>query len=593
LYNLLNFKQKIYLSAPLLVILIILLFPIINLIKVTLNFKPEELISKDSLPYSYEIYTSDNKIISKLSSKFDIYDDKQKIPQALKDAFISAEDKRFMHHNGIDLIGLLRAFHNNFQTGYIVEGGSTITQQVARIIFLNNDFNIKRKIKEVLISIILDLKFQKDQILKLYLNNIYLGSGAYGVNEAAKIYFGKFTNELTLSEISLIAGLAPAPSIYSPFNNLNLAIQNRDKILNAMFTEGYISLEDLNNALIEEIKLNNLQKESFPYNDLVLINFIVDETKKIINQKNINNNYNHIKIKSSLNSIWQTNAQNLAKSIKPRDLEIALLTIESNSGLIRTMISGRQPTINTFNRAKNAIRPLSSTFKIITYMAAFNEGKDLEDLYYDENTCWEDYCPKNFSNIYLGKISLLEAFKTSSNIVPIKLSKELGLEKVINLANAFGLGFEQKIEKFLPLSIGAYSDSLMNISNVYSTINNNGYLLKPSILEKIVSDNGEIIWINNFESKKLINKNTLQKLKSILEKSVSEGSGIAASIKDEKIYGKTGTSDGNRDVWFIGSIKGITTGVWIGFDDYKKTNLSSGNASLFWKNYIKSLKITK
>ena len=123
--------------------------------------------------------------------------------------------------------------------------------------------------------------------------------------------------------------------------------------------------------------------------------------------------------------------------------------------------------------------------------------------------------------------------------------------------------------------------------------NNNGYLLKPSILEKIVSDNGEIIWINNFESKKLINKNTLQKLKSILEKSVSEGSGIAASIKDEKIYGKTGTSDGNRDVWFIGSIKGITTGVWIGFDDYKKTNLSSGNASLFWKNYIKSLKITK
>ena len=589
----LKFKHKIYFATPLFLVSIILLVPLFNLLKVTLDFKPKNLIPKDSLPYSYEIYTSDNKIISKLSRKFDIYDDKQKISQALKNAFISGEDKRFMYHNGLDLKGLFRAFVNNFQTGYIVEGGSTITQQVARLIFLNNDLNFKRKIKEIFISIILDLKFEKDQILKLYLNNIYLGSGAYGVNEAAKIYFGKFTNELTLSEIGLIAGLAPAPSIYSPFKNLNLAIQNRDKILNTMFNEGYISQEDLNNALIEEIKLNHLPNKTSPYNDFVLINFILDETKKIISKNRTNKKYKHIKIRSSVNSIWQDKAQKIAESIKPKDLEIALITIESNSGLIRTMVSGKEPTLNTFNRAKDAIRPLSSTFKIIPYMAAFKEGKNLGDLYNDEITCWKDYCPKNFSNIYLGKISLLEAFKTSSNIIPIKISKEIGLKNIINLANEFGLGFEQKIEKFLPLSIGAYSDSLINISNVYSTINNNGFMLKPSILEKIESSNEEIIWIHNSESKNLINKNTLQKLKSVLEKSVSEGSGIAASIKEEKIYGKTGTSDGNRDLWFIGSIKGITTGIWLGFDDYKKTNLSSGNASLIWKNYIESININK
>ena len=589
----LKFRHKIYISAPLFLLLTILLLPLINLIRLTLNFKPETLISKDSISYSYEIYTSDNKIISKSSSKFDIYDEKQKISEALKNAFISGEDKRFMYHIGIDLIGLLRAFRKNFKTGYIVEGGSTITQQVARLIFLNNDLNFKRKIKEILISIILDLKFNKDQILKLYLNNIYLGSGAYGVNEAAKIYFGKFTNELTLSEISLIAGLAPAPSIYSPFNDFNLAIQNRDKILQTMFAEGYISREDLNNALTEEIKLNHLPNKISPFNDFVLINFILDETKKIISKNKINKNYKYIKIRSSLNSKWQEKAQNIAESIKPKDLEIALVTIESNSGLIRTMVSGKKPTLNTFNRAKDAIRPLSSTFKIIPYMAAFKEGKNLEDLYNDENTCWKDYCPKNFSNVYLGKISLLEAFKTSSNIVPIKISKELGLEKIIKLANKLGLGFEQKIEKFLPLSIGAYGDSLINISNVYSTINNNGFMLRPSILEKIESSDEEIIWINNYESKKLINQDTLLKLKSILEKSVSEGSGIAASIKDKKIYGKTGTSDGNRDLWFIGSINGLTTGIWLGFDDYKKTNFSSGNASLIWKNFIESINIIK
>ena len=153
------------------------------------------------------------------------------------------------------------------------------------------------------------------------------------------------------------------------------------------------------------------------------------------------------------------------------------------------------------------------------------------------------------------------------------------------------MGYEQRIDKFLSLAIGAYGDSLINISNVYSTINNNGFLIKPSIVEKINSNKEEVIWENNFESKKLINKITVKKLNDILEKSVSEGNGIAASIKDKRIFGKTGTSDGNRDLWFIGSINGITTGVWLGFDDYKKTNLTSGNASLFWKNYIKSINI--
>ena len=587
----LNSKHKIYLTAPLIIASIFLLLPLFNLIKITLSFKPEKLIPKDSLNYSYEIHTYDNKLINKLSSKFDVLDNNQKIPNLLKNAFISGEDKRFMHHNGLDLIGLFRAFRNNFQSGHIREGGSTITQQVARIIFLNNDLSLQRKLKELLISLILDLKYEKNHILKLYLNNIYLGSGAYGINEAAQVYFGKFIDELTLSEIALLAGLAPAPSIYSPFNNINLSIKNRNRILKIMLKENYISEHEFTKALNEEIKLNSIQNESSFLNDPVLINFILDETKQILNTYKPKKDYKFIKIRSSLNLTWQKKAQNLSRLIKPKDLEIALVTIESNSGLIRTMISGKEPHLNTFNRAKSAIRPLSSTFKIISYMAAFEEGKSLEDLYYDEPTCWENYCPKNFSNTYKGKISLLDAFKTSSNIIPIKLSKELGLEKIINLANKLGLGYEQRIDKFLSLAIGAYGDSLINISNVYSTINNNGFLIKPSIIEKINSNKEEVIWENNFESKRLINKITVKKLNDILEKSVSEGNGIAASIKDKRIFGKTGTSDGNRDLWFIGSINGITTGVWLGFDDYKKTNLTSGNASLFWKNYIKSINI--
>ncbi|MBK16839.1 MAG: penicillin-binding protein [Prochlorococcus sp. SP3034] len=585
----LKLKQRKYLLTPLFLFFIILLFPLINIIKITTKFKPENLIHKDNLNYSYEIYSSDNKLINKLSRKYDVLNDSEIIPTLIKNAFISGEDKRFMYHNGIDLMGLLRAFKNNLESGYIREGGSTITQQVSRIIFLNNDLNIKRKIKELIISLILDFKYSKSYILKLYLNNIYLGSGAYGVNEASQIYFGKFINELSLSEIALIVGLAPAPSIYSPFNNINLALKNRDKILYGMYSDGYITKNDLNYALNEKIKLNNPQENSIYLGDSVLINFILNETNKLINYKGIEGKYNYIKIKSSINTAWQNKAQNLARSIQPEDLEIALVTIDSNSGLIRTMISGKEPISNTFNRATYAIRPLSSTFKIIPYMAAFKDGKNLKDKYYDVPTCWDDYCPKNFSNIYKGKISLIEAFKSSSNIVPIKISKELGLEKIITLANEFGIGYQHKIEEFLPLAIGSYGDSLLNISNVYSTINNSGWLIKPSILEKLESRNGEIIWENNFEAKRVIKKINIKKLNKILEKSVSEGSGIAASIRNEKIFGKTGTSDGNRDLWFIGSLKGITTGVWLGFDDYKKTNLSSANAALFWKMYIKSI----
>ncbi|MDC3037086.1 penicillin-binding transpeptidase domain-containing protein, partial [Prochlorococcus sp. AH-716-O22] len=174
------------------------------------------------------------------------------------------------------------------------------------------------------------------------------------------------------------------------------------------------------------------------------------------------------------------------------NIETALLSIESNSGLIRTMITGKKPTINEFNRVTSAIRPLGSTFKIIPYAAALKEGIKLNDKFVDLPKCWKDYCPKNFSEIYLGKISLIDSFKTSSNIVPLKISSNIGLKKIINLANLFGLGYKQQFEEFLPLAIGSYGDSLLNITNAYAALNSNGNLYKPSILEKIESNNYEL-----------------------------------------------------------------------------------------------------
>ena len=581
--------QKIKFKSFVLIIPILIFsgisFYFFSLIFSTLKFDVSKNKKSRETKYSYVISSSDNKILSKLSRKFEIDNSYHKIPFFLKHSFISSEDKRFYKHNGIDLKSISRALIQNIRSGYVKEGGSTITQQVARLLFLNNDLSFQRKIKEIFISLILEFRYNKNQILKLYLNNIYLGSGAYGVDEAAQVYFGKFIEELTLSEIALIAGLAPAPSIYSPYQNLELAIKNRNKVLESMYVDGYISLANKNKAIKEKIKLNYQTADNF-LDDKLLINFILQETDKKIGSKN---DYKFLRIKSSINKDWQEKGQKISRYAGPKELEFGLLSIESNTGLIRTMITSKNPSINEYNRVISSVRPLGSTFKIIPYAAALIEGIKLSDKFEDLPICWESYCPKNFSEHYRGSISLIESFKSSSNIVPISITKKIGLKNIINLANSFGLGYEQEFEEFPSLAIGAYGDNLLNITNAYSAINNNGKIQSPEIIEKIESFKKQPIWENKSISKKILDLKINKKINKLLEKSVKEGTSKAASIKGKKIYGKTGTSDGNKDLWFIGSIDNLTTGIWIGYDDNKESELSSGNAAYLWKKFISEI----
>ncbi|ABO17074.1 transglycosylase domain-containing protein [Prochlorococcus marinus] len=581
--------QKIKFKSFVLIIPILIFsgisFYFFSLIFSTLKFDVSKNKKSRETKYSYVISSSDNKILSKLSRKFEIDNNHHKIPFFIKHSFISSEDKRFYKHNGIDLKSISRALFQNIRSGYVKEGGSTITQQVARLLFLNNDLSFQRKIKEIFISLILEFRYNKNQILKLYLNNIYLGSGAYGVDEAAQVYFGKFIEELTLSEIALIAGLAPAPSIYSPYQNLELAIENRNKVLESMYVDGYISHTNKNKAIKEKIKLNYQTADNF-LDDKLLINFILQETDKKIGSKN---DYKFLRIKSSINKDWQEKGQKISRYAGPKELEFGLLSIESNTGLIRTMITSKNPAINEYNRVITSVRPLASTFKIIPYAAALIEGIKLSDKFEDLPTCWESYCPKNFSEDYRGSISLIESFKSSSNIVPISITKKIGLKNIINLANSFGLGYEQEFEEFPALAIGAYGDNLLNITNAYSAINNNGKIQSPEIIEKIESFKKQPIWENKSISKKILDLKINKKLNKLLQNSVKEGTSKAASIKGKKIYGKTGTSDGNKDLWFIGSIDNLTTGIWIGYDDNKESELSSGNAAYLWKKFISEI----
>ena len=419
----LKLRHIFLLISPTLFIFIIFFF-ISNLIKNNFNYEPNDKY-KLGYKFSYKIYYSKNKILSKLSRKFNIKYEKEKIPKLIKYAFISAEDRRFLKHNGVDIFGSARALINNIKSGHIREGGSTITQQASRLIFLSNEISLKRKIKEIIISIILDYKYSKNQILKIYLNEIYLGEGAKGINEASKIYFGKLINELTLSEIAMLAGLAPAPNFYSPYNNYDLAIQRRDEVLRLMYLEGYIDKAIYEEALIEKIKVINKKNNE----DKLLINFILAEVVKNINAELNYQIDDYLIIKSSIEEEWQDKAQKLSQELLPGEIEVSLISIESDTGLIKTMITGKNPEYNQFSRATSAIRPLSSTFKIIPYCLALLEGKNLLDTYDDSPTCWENYCPKNFSNFYQGETTLIQSFKNSSNIVPIKISYQFGLKK--------------------------------------------------------------------------------------------------------------------------------------------------------------------
>jgi len=578
-------KQKFLFYLPSLVFCIWLYFFLANIIKSTLSYDPYKETLLNKVNFSYKIDSSNNETITKLSRKFDILNEDEKVPKLIRNAFISAEDKRFLKHNGIDIFGLIRASIINIKSGSLLEGGSTITQQASRLIFLNNELSFLRKIKEILISLIMDIRFSKNQILKIYLNKIYLGSGAYGINEAAKIYFGKFINELTLSEIALLAGLTPAPSIYSPYKNYDLAIKNRNKVLSSLYQNGFINKRELYQARKENIKLNQKTGKINLEDDKLLIDFILDKAL----EKNKLNNYlkinDYVIIRSSIFMTWQKEAQKLASHIKPKEIEVALISIESNSGLLRAFVSGKSPLFNEFNRVTNAIRPLGSTFKIIPYIGILSKGKKINDFYYDEPTCWSEYCPRNFSGKYRGKISLIDSFKYSSNIVPIKISTEIGLKNIISLANLFGLGYKQKFKEILPLALGAYGDSLLNITNAYSAINNDGKIIKPEIIEEIKFNNGKIIWLNQPIETRIISKKVIKNINKLLEKSIKEGSGIAASINGERVFGKTGTSDNYRDLWFIGSIRKNTTGIWIGFDDNRQTILSSGDTASLWKRY--------
>ena len=513
-----------------------------------------------------------------------------KIPEKVKKAFIAAEDRRFFKHKGVDFIGILRAIVTNSKRGEFKEGASTITQQLARIVFLNQNQTLKRKFKEAALALKIERNFSKEKILEFYLNNVYLGSNAYGISDAAWIYFSKTPNQLKLEEAALIAGLAPAPSIYSPLVNTDLAIKRRNIVLERMKKENYISHKELEKSKIKSLNLKSgspiYLKSSAPF----FTSWVYQKLPEILTKEQLE--LGGLTVITSLNNQWQLAAKQVITNYSAKDIEGAIISIEPSTGLVRALVGGKDFENNQFNRATQAVRSPGSTFKLLIYATALSKGIQPNTQFIDLPKCWENYCPKNFNNQYLGETTLSEAFTSSSNIVAVELLDKLGFENVIATANSLGVGKTQKLEKYLPLAVGAYGESLMNMTSAYAAITNRGIYKEPSPIEKIIGPNNKLIWSYSQERKRkkqIVPKQVADTLNLMLEETVSQGTASAASLSSRPVAGKTGTSDGNRDVWFIGSLPQLTTGVWFGNDNNKETIMNSGNAAFAWKKYIQKI----
>ena len=547
-------------------------------------------VSTFSRPGTITILSTKEKIIQKIGPVTREKIDREKIPLIIKQAFIAAEDRRFYRHNGIDLWSVSRALKENFNNRSFKEGASTITQQLARMVYLSQNKTISRKIKEAALSFKIERQLSKEEILEQYLNNVYLGSSAYGIADAAWVYFSKSPEVLTIPEVALIAGLAPAPSLYSPLVNQKLALKRRSIVLEKMYEEGFISKLQFSESSNSILALNPSTPKYFNSIAPFYSNWVLEKLPLYLTQEQLE--IGGLKIYTSLNLDWQTKARKIINDYSIGDIEGAVVSIQPDNGLVRVLVGGKNFNKNEFNRATKAFRSPGSTFKVFTYAAALNKGFKPEDSVVDKPRCWDNYCPENFGSKYHGKVSLTYSLKHSLNSVAIHLLDQIGFDEVVSVANKLGVGNEEKLERYYSLGLGTFEETVLNMTAAYAGIANRGVYMKPSPFIKITGPGNKTIWskkTNPQQGQKALKPAVADDLNFMLSKVVSEGTGRAAKLQSKFVTGKTGTSEGARDIWFIGSLPQLTTGIWFGHDNNQKTSNSSKIAAYSWRKFMESI----
>ena len=500
------------------------------------------------------------------------------IPDNLKKALIITEDRSFYQHSGIDLKGILRAVFRDIKAGKFVEGASTITQQLSKTLFLQPRKTILRKAKEAFLSFQIERRYTKDEILELYLNQVYFGSGAYGVESAARIYFGKSVSELDLSECALLAGLPKSPSRYSPLIDKDMAIKRRNIVLKQMKDTGVITQAAFNIAKEAPLNLNkqNISRVKAPY-FIEFIKFFLENTigssrlykggLTVVTTLDFKlQKAAELAVEKGLSALEHRMKQQFIKNPDP---QCALVSLDVPSGGILAMIGGRDFSKTPFNRATIARRQPGSAFKPIVYAYAIEQGFSQSKIILDAPVAFKirnrkEWEPNNFSNDYKGEMTLRTALALSKNIPAVRLIEMLGPSSVARFAHTMGI--ESTLHPNLSLALGTSEVKLINLTAAYSVFPNKGELIEPYGVMEILDGKGRLVWRVKPQKKVVISRESAAVITDMLRSVIQDGTAQKAKVIQRPVAGKTGTTNEFKDALFIGFSPSITTGVWVGQD---------------------------
>lgn len=540
-----------------------------------------------------KIYSGDGEIIKTFTAytyeKIDLKD----IPDNLKKALIATEDKNFYRHHGYDITGLARSTLQNVIAGHVVQGASTITQQLARVLFLNNERTFDRKLKELFIAARIEKTISKDQILEMYMNNVYLGAGAYGVEGAAQIYFDKHLKDCDLAELALIAGLPQAPSVYNPFNNMDLAVKRRNQVLTRMYKMRYITTEEYEKAKEEKVHLAKVPQFYTTNKAPYFCDYVMKELERL--------GFDETEISQGGYKVVTTldyKAQKAANEAILRNLrgwglggeknQAAVFSFSPIDGKILVYSGGKDYTKSQYDRVTQAVRPPGSSFKPIVYAAAMEKGISPNDMIEDRPLTIGQWSPRNYGNKYRGKIPVYTALMVSSNVCAARLIKEVGIRSVIQTARV--LGIETPLEYDYTIALGSNGVKLFEFTRAYGAFANGGYVVQPYAIERVETSRGKVVYkAPKTKITHQLSMNTAAEMTAMMKTVITNGTGRAANI-GKPAAGKTGTTDDNKDAYFMGYTPNIVTGVWVGNDDNTVMNKSIQGGTvpaLIWKDVMK------
>lgn len=486
------------------------------------------------------------------------------VPANLVHAVLAIEDRRFYSHFGLDPLGLARAMGTNLIKGRVAQGGSTITQQLAKNLFLSRERTLKRKIQEALLALWLERELTKDEILSAYLNRVYLGSGTYGVDAAARLYFDKDISDLTLEESATIAGLLKAPSRYSPLNNPQLSRARTRVVLGAMVDAGYIKSteeSDWDSAPVPLKKPGAPRDLARYYTD-----WVVDGLEDLIGTPS-----EDLIIETTLNPSVQKAAeiglsQSLSSNGEEYNFSQGSVVVMRPDGAVVALVGGADHSQSQFNRVVQAKRPPGSAFKPIVYLTALENGWNPSDRVLDAPITSGRYKPKNFGNKYRGEVTLDEALTYSLNTAVVRLMQETGRRPVIEMARR--LGIYSNLSNDLSLALGSSGMSPLELTTAYTVFANGGVAVYPYAITRITDKNGVLYYERPARKalRRVVSSSDIAELNGMLRHVIEQGTGRAAQVGGFSA-GKTGTSQDYRDAWFVGFTDTLVAGVWLGNDD--------------------------